>query len=150
MPVGTAGSVKAIAPDDLASIGVQILLGNTYHLLLRPGPELVAEMGGLHRFMSWPRPLLTDSGGFQVYSLAEQRKISEEGALFRSHLDGSQHLLTPERAVQVQRKLGPDVLMCFDQCAPAGAPRKQHPEAAARPPPSAGALLGERREAAPS
>ena len=101
MPVGTVGSVKALAPDDLDRIGAQIILGNTYHLLLRPGPELIAEMGGLHRFMSWPRPILTDSGGFQVYSLAEQRKISEEGALFRSHLDGSKHLLTPERAVQV-------------------------------------------------
>jgi queuine tRNA-ribosyltransferase len=132
MPVGTAGSVKALAPDDLDRIGAQIVLGNTYHLLLRPGPELVAEMGGLHRFMSWPRPILTDSGGFQVYSLAEQRKISEEGALFRSHLDGSQHLLTPERAVQVQRKLGPDVLMCFDECPPSSASRQEHEEAVAR------------------
>ena len=101
MPVGTVGSVRAIAPDDLERVGVQIVLGNTYHLLLRPGPALVAEMGGLHRFMSWPRPILTDSGGFQVYSLAEQRKITEEGALFRSHLDGSKHLLTPEEAMRV-------------------------------------------------
>src|SRR5467141_939390 len=132
MPVGTAGSVKALAPDDLDHIGAQIVLGNTYHLLLRPGPELVAEMGGLHRFMSWPRPILTDSGGFQVYSLAEQRKISEAGALFRSHLDGSKHLLTPERAVQVQRKLDPDVLMCFDECPPASASREEHEEAVAR------------------
>jgi len=132
MPVGTAGSVKALAPDDLDRIGAQIVLGNTYHLLLRPGPELVAEMGGLHRFMSWPRPILTDSGGFQVYSLAEQRKISEEGALFRSHLDGSKHLLTPERVVEVQRKLGPDVLMCFDECPPAQATRKEHEEAVGR------------------
>src|ERR671937_900370 len=107
----------------------QIILGNTYHLLLRPGPELIAEMGGLHRFMSWPRPILTDSGGFQVYSLAEQRKITEEGALFRSHLDGSQHLLTPERAIQVQRQLGPDILMCFDECPPADASRAEHEEA---------------------
>jgi len=132
MPVGTAGSVKAIAPDDLANIGAQIVLGNTYHLLLRPGPELVAEMGGLNRFMSWPGPLLTDSGGFQVYSLAERRKISEEGALFHSHLDGAKHLLTPERAVQVQEQLGSDVLMCFDQCVAAGASRKEHEEAVAR------------------
>src|SRR5919201_1053871 len=107
----------------------QIILGNTYHLLLRPGPELIAEMGGLHRFMSWPRPILTDSGGFQVYSLAEQRKITDEGALFRSHLDGSQHLLTPERAIQVQRQLGPDILMCFDECPPADASRAEHEEA---------------------
>jgi queuine tRNA-ribosyltransferase len=132
MPVGTAGSVKALAPDDLERIGAQIVLGNTYHLLLRPGPELVAEMGGLHRFMSWGGCLLTDSGGFQVYSLAEQRKITEEGALFRSHLDGSKHLLTPERAVQVQRQLGPDILMCFDECPPSGADRKVHEEAVSR------------------
>ena len=132
MPVGTVASVKAIAPDDLEKIGAQIVLGNTYHLLLRPGPEVIAELGGLHRFMSWPRPILTDSGGFQVYSLAEQRKITEEGALFRSHLDGKKHLLTPERAVQVQRQLGPDVLMCFDECPPARASRKEHEEAAAR------------------
>src|SRR5207253_5751415 len=132
MPVGTAGSVKAIAPDDLQRIGAQIVLGNTYHLLLRPGPELIAELGGLHRFMSWGGPILTDSGGFQVYSLAEQRKITEEGALFRSHLDGSKHLLTPERAVQVQQKLGPDVLMRFDECRPAYASRKEHEEAVAR------------------
>jgi queuine tRNA-ribosyltransferase len=132
MPVGTVGSVRAIAPDDLDRVGVQIVLGNTYHLLLRPGPDLIAAMGGLHRFMSWPRPILTDSGGFQVYSLAEQRKITEEGALFRSHLDGSKHLLTPERAVEVQRQLGPDVLMCFDECPPAGASRAEHEEAVAR------------------
>jgi queuine tRNA-ribosyltransferase len=132
MPVGTAGSVKALAPDDLTRVGAQILLGNTYHLLLRPGPDVVAEMGGLHRFMSWPRPILTDSGGFQVYSLAEQRKITEEGALFRSHLDGSQHLLTPERAVEIQTQLGSDVLMCFDECPPSSAERAGHEEAVAR------------------
>src|SRR5438309_4831284 len=105
MPVGTVASVKAIAPDDLRAIGAQIILGNTYHLLLRPGPELVAELGGLHKFMSWDRNILTDSGGFQVYSLAEQRKISEEGAVFRSHIDGSKQELTPEKAVQIQQKL---------------------------------------------
>src|SRR5690349_10058728 len=132
MPVGTVASVKAIAPDDLERIGAQIVLGNTYHLLLRPGPELVAELGGLNAFMSWPRPILTDSGGFQVYSLSEQRKITDEGALFRSHLDGKRHLLTPERAVQIQRQLGPDVLMCFDECPKADASRKEHEEAVAR------------------
>ncbi|TMB26546.1 MAG: tRNA guanosine(34) transglycosylase Tgt [Deltaproteobacteria bacterium] len=132
MPVGTAGSVKAIAPDDLAAIGAQIVLGNTYHLLLRPGPELVHEMGGLHRFMSWDRCLLTDSGGFQIYSLAEHRKIDEEGAAFRSHLDGSAQLLTPERATRIQLQLGSDVLMCFDECLPSEADRAHHEEAVAR------------------
>src|SRR5919205_4213948 len=96
MPVGTVGSVRAIAPDDLERIGVQIVLGNTYHLLLRPGPELVAQLGGLHKFMSWPRPILTDSGGFQVFSLNELRKLSEDGVLFQSHLDRSRHMFTPE------------------------------------------------------
>jgi queuine tRNA-ribosyltransferase len=132
MPVGTAGSVKAIAPDDLAAIGAQIVLGNTYHLLLRPGPELVAEMGGLHRFMSWGGCILTDSGGFQIYSLAEHRKITEEGAAFRSHLDGSAQLLTPERATKIQLLLGSDVLMCFDECVPSDADRASHEEAVAR------------------
>jgi queuine tRNA-ribosyltransferase len=126
MPVGTVGSVKALAPDDLAQIGAQIILGNTYHLMLRPGAELVEELGGLHRFMSWPGNLLTDSGGFQIYSLAEKRKISEEGALFRSHLDGSAHMLTPERAVQIQLQLGSDILMCFDECPPAQSSRAHH------------------------
>jgi queuine tRNA-ribosyltransferase len=132
MPVGTVASVKAIAPDDLRSAGAQIVLANTYHLLLRPGPELVAEMGGLHRFMSWERNLLTDSGGFQVYSLAEQRKISEEGAVFRSHLDGSRQELTPERATLIQLQLGSDVLMAFDECPPSGSPRAYHEEALGR------------------
>src|SRR5438094_4571391 len=124
MPVGTVGSVRAIAPDDLERVGVQIVLGNTYHLLLRPGPALVAEMGGLHRFMSWPRPILTDSGGFQVYSLAEQRKITEEGAVFRSHLDGSRRELTPEKAVRIQTQLGSDILMAFDECTPSQSDHK--------------------------
>jgi queuine tRNA-ribosyltransferase len=126
MPVGTVGSVKALAPDDLLRLGAQIVLGNTYHLMLRPGPELVAEMGGLHRFMSWPGNVLTDSGGFQVYSLAEKRRITEEGALFQSHLDGKKELLTPERAVQIQGQLGADILMCFDECPPAKADRAHH------------------------
>ncbi|MFL5408162.1 MAG: tRNA guanosine(34) transglycosylase Tgt [Myxococcales bacterium] len=132
MPVGTAGSVKAIAPDDLSAIGAQIVLGNTYHLLLRPGPELVAEMGGLHRFMSWNGCILTDSGGFQIYSLAEHRKIDEEGAAFRSHLDGSAQVLTPERATRIQLLLGSDILMCFDECLPSEADRARHEEAVAR------------------
>jgi queuine tRNA-ribosyltransferase len=126
MPVGTAGSVKAIAPDDLHRMGAQIILGNTYHLLLRPGPDLVAEMGGLHRFISWDRCILTDSGGFQVFSLSEKRKITEEGAVFQSHIDGSRHELTPERAVQIQLQLGPDILMAFDECPPSESPRHYH------------------------
>jgi queuine tRNA-ribosyltransferase len=132
MPVGTVASVKAIAPDDLHAIGAQIILGNTYHLLLRPGPELIAEMGGLHRFMSWDRNLLTDSGGFQVYSLAEQRKIDEEGAHFRSHLDGRKLSLTPESATEVQLQLGADIVMAFDECPPAQSPRAYHVESLER------------------
>ncbi len=126
MPVGTVASVKAIAPDDLRQIGAQIVLANTYHLLLRPGPELVAEMGGLHRFMSWDRNILTDSGGFQVYSLAEKRKITEEGAVFQSHLDGSRRELTPESAVRIQRQLDSDVLMAFDECPPSQSDHRYH------------------------
>src|SRR5205807_841482 len=132
MPVGTVASVRAIAPDDLRRVGAQIILGNTYHLLLRPGPEVVAQMGGLHRFMSWEGNLLTDSGGFQVYSLAEQRKISEAGAVFRSHLDGSRQELTPERATQIQLQLGSDILMAFDECPPSQSPRAYHEESLAR------------------
>jgi queuine tRNA-ribosyltransferase len=126
MPVGTVASVKAIAPDDLRAVGAQIVLGNTYHLLLRPGPDLVQELGGLHRFMSWEGNVLTDSGGFQVYSLAEQRKISEEGAVFRSHLDGSRQELTPEKATRIQLQLGSDILMAFDECPPSQSPRPYH------------------------
>jgi len=126
MPVGTVASVKALAPDDLQQIGAQIILGNTYHLLLRPGAELIEELGGLHKFMSWPGNVLTDSGGFQVYSLAAQRKITEEGALFRSHLDGRKHLLTPERAVELQSQLRSDILMAFDECPPAQSDRAHH------------------------
>ena len=132
MPVGTVASVKAIAPDDLSRAGAQIVLSNTYHLLLRPGPDLIAELGGLHRFMSWERNVLTDSGGFQVYSLAEQRKITEEGAVFRSHLDGSRKELTPELATRIQLRLGSDVLMAFDECPPSGSPRAYHEEALGR------------------
>src|SRR5690349_3974639 len=116
MPVGTQGTVKAVLPRDLEEIGCQILLGNTYYLYLRPGAELIGELGGLHRFMGWDRPILTDSGGYQVFSLAAMRKISEEGASFQSHLDGSRHLLTPEKAVDVQEALGSDIAMALDEC----------------------------------
>ena len=132
MPVGTVASVKAVAPDDLQAMGAQIILGNTYHLLLRPGPELVQELGGLHRFMSWPGNVLTDSGGFQVYSLAKNRKITEEGALFASHLDGRKIMLSPERAVAIQLQLGSDILMAFDECPPAQSERKYFEESLAR------------------
>ena len=119
MPVGTAGSVKAVAPDDLERIGAQIILGNTYHLMLRPGSEVIRGLGGLHRFTAWHRPILTDSGGFQVYSLAGKRVISENGAEFQSHLDGSRHLLTPERSIEIQEELGADIIMALDECPPA-------------------------------
>ncbi|MBL8937282.1 MAG: tRNA guanosine(34) transglycosylase Tgt [Archangium sp.] len=119
MPVGTAGSVKACAPDDLRALEAQIILGNTYHLMLRPGEKLIGEMGGLHRFISWERPMLTDSGGFQVYSLSEMRKITEEGATFQSHLDGAKHMLSPERSIEIQETLGADIIMAFDECPPA-------------------------------
>ncbi|AKU90722.1 tRNA guanosine(34) transglycosylase Tgt [Vulgatibacter incomptus] len=132
MPVGTAASVKAIAPDDLERIGAQIILGNTYHLFLRPGHELVRRHGGLHGFMTWPKPILTDSGGFQVYSLAAARKISEEGVVFRSHLDGSRKLLTPELSIEVQEALGADVIMAFDECPPAGSDRRYFEDSLAR------------------
>jgi queuine tRNA-ribosyltransferase len=118
MPVGTVGSVKGVGPDDLLTLDAQIILGNTYHLMLRPGDDLVGEMGGLHRFISWERPMLTDSGGFQVFSLAEKRKITEEGAAFQSHLDGRHILLTPERSIEIQETLGADIIMAFDECPP--------------------------------
>jgi queuine tRNA-ribosyltransferase len=116
MPVGTAATVKAMTPDGVAATGARILLGNTYHLMLRPGAERVAALGGLHRFMNWPHAILTDSGGFQVMSLAKLRTIGEEGVAFRSHLDGSKHLLTPERSIEVQHLLGADITMAFDEC----------------------------------
>ena len=118
MPVGTVGSVKGVGPDDLFTIDAQIILGNTYHLMLRPGDDLVGELGGLHRFISWDRPMLTDSGGFQVFSLAEKRKITEEGAAFQSHLDGRHILLSPERSIEIQETLGADIIMAFDECPP--------------------------------
>lgn len=116
-PVGTQATVKAITPAQLHDLNASLVLSNTYHLYLRPGDELVAEMGGLHQFMSWPYPLLTDSGGFQVFSLAENRKIDEEGVTFKSHIDGSTHRLTPEKSIQIQENLGADIIMSFDECA---------------------------------
>ena len=116
MPVGTAGSVKAVPQDVVESLGAQIILGNTYHLYLRPGHEAIRRMGGLHRFISWPRAMLTDSGGFQVYSLTQLRKVTDEGVRFRSHLDGSSHFFTPEHSMDVQIALGADICMAFDEC----------------------------------
>jgi queuine tRNA-ribosyltransferase len=124
MPVGTAATVKAMTAEGVAATGARILLGNTYHLMLRPGAERIAALGGLHRFMNWPHAILTDSGGFQVMSLAKLRKIGEAGVTFRSHLDGSAHLLTPERAIEVQRLVGADVTMALDECTPYPAPRE--------------------------
>jgi queuine tRNA-ribosyltransferase len=118
MPVGTAGTVKAMLPESVRATGADILLGNTYHLMLRPGAERIAALGGLHRFMNWPRPILTDSGGFQVMSLAGLRQLSEDGVRFRSHIDGSAHLLSPERSMEIQRLLGSDIVMAFDECTP--------------------------------
>ena len=116
MPVGTAGSVKGVPQHILEELGVQIVLGNTYHLYLRPGHEIVRSLGGLHKFMSWDRSILTDSGGFQVFSLSELRKVDENGVSFRSHLDGSSHLFTPERSMEIQIALGADIIMAFDEC----------------------------------
>lgn len=116
MPVGTAATVKAMLPGSVRATGADILLGNTYHLMLRPGAERVARLGGLHRFMNWERPILTDSGGFQVMSLADLRKLTEEGVTFRSHVDGSVHHLTPESSMEIQRLLGSDIVMAFDEC----------------------------------
>ena len=116
MPVGTAGTVKAIPQDTLESLGAEIILGNTYHLYLRPGHETIRRLGGLHRFISWPRAMLTDSGGFQVFSLSALRKVSDEGVRFRSHLDGSSHFFTPEHSMDVQIALGADIAMAFDEC----------------------------------
>jgi queuine tRNA-ribosyltransferase len=123
MPVGTAATVKAMTPDGVAATGARLLLGNTYHLMLRPGAERVAALGGLHKFMNWPYAILTDSGGFQVMSLAKLRTITEKGVAFRSHIDGSKHLLTPERSVDIQHLLGADITMAFDECTPFPAER---------------------------
>ena len=118
MPVGTAATVKAMLPENVAQTGAEIILGNTYHLMLRPGAERIAKLGGLHKFMNWSGPILTDSGGYQVMSLSELRKLDENGVTFRSHIDGSYHTLTPERSIEVQHLLGADVTMCFDECPP--------------------------------
>lgn len=118
MPVGTNASVKGISPDELKEMNAKIILSNTYHLYLRPGHELVREAGGLHKFMNWDRAILTDSGGFQVFSLSDLRKITEEGVHFRSHLDGSKHFLSPEKAMEIENALGADIMMAFDECAP--------------------------------
>ncbi len=117
-PVGTAATVKALTPAQLAEVGASLVLGNTYHLYLRPGDDLIAEMGGLHQFMNWPYPILTDSGGFQVFSLADSRQVDEDGATFKSHIDGSTHRLNPEKAISIQENLGADIIMAFDECAP--------------------------------
>jgi len=116
MPVGTAATVKAMMPESVRATGADILLGNTYHLMLRPGAERIDRLGGLHKFMNWDRPILTDSGGFQVMSLSDLRKLTENGVTFRSHIDGSKHTLTPERSMEIQRLLGSDIVMCFDEC----------------------------------
>ena len=123
MPVGTAATVKAMKPETVREIGADIILGNTYHLMLRPGAERVARLGGLHKFMNWQRPILTDSGGYQVMSLSELRKLTEQGVEFRSHIDGSKHMLTPERSMEIQRLLGSDIVMAFDECPRADQPR---------------------------
>jgi len=124
MPVGTAATVKAMMPESVAATGADILLGNTYHLMLRPGAERVDALGGLHNFMNWQRPILTDSGGFQVMSLAGLRKLTERGVTFKSHVDGSKHEITPERSMDIQRLLGSDIVMCFDECTPFPADEK--------------------------
>lgn len=118
MPVGTQATVKALTPDQVKEAGAEILLANTYHLYMRPSHELVREAGGLHKFMNWDRPILTDSGGFQVFSLGALRKVTEEGVLFASHLDGSRHMLTPEKAIEIEEALGADIIMAFDECSP--------------------------------
>jgi queuine tRNA-ribosyltransferase len=132
MAVGTQATVKGLTPQQLEDAGVQVVLGNTYHLALRPGDELIAELGGLHRFMGWQRPILTDSGGFQLYSLAASRKIDDRAAVFRSHIDGALFELTPERAVRIQENLGSDIAMCLDECPPFATPPEYRREAVRR------------------
>ncbi len=124
MPVGTAATVKALKPEDVEELGAEIILSNTYHLYLRPGHEVIREAGGLHNFMNWNKPILTDSGGFQVFSLGDMRKITEEGVEFRSFIDGSKHILTPEKSIEVQTSLGSDIMMAFDECIPYPADRE--------------------------
>ncbi len=132
MPVGTHGAVRSLSPEEIAATGTRMILGNTYHLYLRPGDGTIASLGGLHRFMGWSGPILTDSGGFQVFSLADRRVVREDGVEFRSHLDGSSHLLTPEKAMEIQQALGSDIRMVLDECPPAGASREEHRDALRR------------------
>ena len=117
-PVGTQATVKTLTPRELEELGVTLILANTYHLYLRPGPDVIAELGGLHRFMAWHGPIMTDSGGFQIFSLEPMRRFTDEGVVFRSHIDGSQHLLTPEKAIEIQEQLGADIILCLDECPP--------------------------------
>lgn len=132
MPVGTLATVKGLTQEALESIGTQIILANTYHLFLRPGAELIREMGGLHKFMSWPHPILTDSGGYQVFSLADLRKVTDDGVTFRSHIDGSSHFLSPEKALDVQMALGSDIVMVLDECVESSSDTARAADAAAR------------------
>src|SRR5438067_12611311 len=132
MPVGTAATVKAMRPEEVRASGADIILGNTYHLMLRPAAERVAKLGGLHRFMGWQRPILTDSGGYKVMSLSELTNVTEEGVAFASHLDGSRHMLSPERSIEVQRLLGSDIVMQFDHLVPTTSAREQQREAMER------------------
>src|SRR5436853_5931725 len=126
MPVGTQGTVKGLLPDHVAATGSQIILGNTYHLMLRPGERVVADLGDLHKFMAWPGPILTDSGGFQVFSLADINKITDDGVTFKSHVDGALVQLTPQRSIEIQNALGADIIMAFDECPRADAPADYH------------------------
>jgi len=132
MPVGTQGTVKTMSPRNLDEIGCEIMLANTYHLYLRPGPELIKQAGGLHKFINWGKPILTDSGGFQVYSLAENRKVTEEGVEFKSHIDGSKHFFTPGKVVEIQTAFGSDIMMPLDECVPYPCDKKQAEEAVRR------------------
>src|SRR5580658_3831940 len=126
MPVGTQGSIKGLLPSEVSATGSQVILANTYHLMLRPGEQVVRELGGLHRFMAWPGPILTDSGGFQVFSLADISRITDEGVTFKSHVDGTVVHLTPRRSIEVQNDLGADIIMAFDECPAADAPAEYH------------------------
>src|SRR3989339_1999796 len=132
MPVGTAGAMKGLTLEDLDALGAEILLCNTYHLHIRPGENVVEEAGGLHKFIGWDKPILTDSGGFQVFSLESLRKVTDDGVSFHSHLDGTPLFLGPEEAMTIQRKLGADIIMCFDQCPPSKAPRAEIEQAVDR------------------